>query len=147
MHKIDSIILSFLAGLVVGGGAAIALLASFGVVHAQTINVCPHAWAIDMKKGDSSLDVYELQKFLNLDPDTEIAGAGAGSPGSETLYFGQLTEQAVERFQEKYADYVLFPLHLYAPTGYAGKATRKELNAICGGMTSPSGAPYPIKFL
>lgn len=107
--------------------------------HATELVVCPTSWAFNMGLGANSLDVYKLQVFLNQDPNTQLAATSTGSPGHETTYYGPLTAAAVFRFQQKWADYILFPSGLIGPTSYVGPATRKMLNAICG--VSSIGAP------
>ena len=84
----------------------------------------------DLRVGDSGRDVYELQVFLNKDHDTRLANHGPGSPGSETHYFGQITRNAVIRFQQKYAEDILHPLGLRSGTGYFGPSTRAKVNDI-----------------
>lgn len=91
----------------------------------------PFIWTQNLSLGMSSLDVLHLQQILNIDPSTTIAASGPGSPGNETFYFGSLTQAAVMRFQEKYAQNILFPAGLTAPTGYVGVATRSWLIALC----------------
>jgi parallel beta-helix repeat protein len=66
-------------------------------------------------------DVRYLQIILNADPDTRIATSGEGSLGNETTYFGDLTENAVKKFQKKYG---------LPETGYVGELTRGKLNEI-----------------
>lgn len=74
--------------------------------------------------GMSGEDVRELQKFLNTDADTQVSLSGAGSPGSETTYFGSATQRALILFQEKHRDEILAPLGLIRGTGVFGLKTR-----------------------
>lgn len=96
--------------------------------------------------GATGPDVLLLQKLLNTNPKTQIATAGAGSPGLETNYYGNLTKGAVLRFQklngiidsEIYNPYIfgvvdadtLFALNAYASSiGF-------NLNNSAGGITT-----------
>jgi hypothetical protein len=78
--------------------------------------------------GMEGQDVLELQKILNLTPQTQIAESGAGSPGNETTYFGIRTENAVKKLQDLYANDILTPVGLRIGTGFVGQSTITFLN-------------------
>lgn len=77
-----------------------------------------------LEKGSKNSEVTELQKCLAKDseiyPDAEITG-----------YFGSKTKTAVIKFQEKFAEDILYPNNLKKGTGTVAKSTRKKLNEIC----------------
>ena len=74
-------------------------------------------------KNDS---VYCLQEFL------KSQGEEIYPEGLVTGLFGNLTQQAVIRFQEKYFDEILAPLGLPSGTGVAGPSTRAKINSLLG---------------
>lgn len=93
----------------------------------------------DLQLGDEDPDVLLLQRVLNTSSITKVAESGYGAPGAETSYFGQLTYNAVLRFQEAYRAQILTPLNLATPTGFVGPATRAVLNSLLsrlGGSSS-----------
>lgn len=109
-------------------------------VHAQSNTTL---FTADLKVGMYHPQVLELQKVLNRDPVTRISATGPGSPGQETSYFGQLTKQAVIRFQEKNASRVLAPAGLSAGTGFVGAGTRALLNELEAAPAPQVSTPAP----
>src|SRR3989344_1961686 len=124
------------------------LLASFGADAATIANVtaalngqatpgtggsgtggaCP-ALSRSLQLGSSGADVMALQGFLKGSASTQIAVTGAGSPGSESTYFGGLTKAAVVKFQAANG---------VSAIGIVGPATRAALAAVCcTGTTTP----------
>jgi peptidoglycan hydrolase-like protein with peptidoglycan-binding domain len=103
----------------------ITLLFSINIVKAEY-----SVFSRPLKVGVTGEDVRELQKILNSRPETAIRGTGVGSTGQETTYFGNLTREAVVRFQEIYRDTVLVPNGLSSGTGYVGPATLALLREL-----------------
>ncbi len=73
-------------------------------------------------------DVLELQKFLN-ENGFIVSVSGPGSKGSETSYFGILTQITFKKFQEANRESILDPLGLTSGTGILGPSTRAFINA------------------
>ena len=90
-----------------------------GIVMAHS--TASYTFNNDLHAGMTSADVYFLQKKLNQNPATQIAITGPGSPSNETYYFGNLTKQAVIKYQQ---------LNNITPAaGYVGPITRAHLNS------------------
>lgn len=90
----------------------------------------PFADSENLISGRTGADVKLLQMILNLDPDTELAKQGPGSPGNETSFFGAATRNALIKFQEKYASEILAPWKFTKGTGIAGPTTMAKLNTL-----------------
>jgi hypothetical protein len=71
-----------------------------------------------------SAEVSCLQQFL------KNQGTDIYPEGLVTGNFLSLTQAAVIRFQEKYAEEILYPLGLKRGTGYFGPATRHKINSF-----------------
>lgn len=101
-----------------------------------SVGSCSYTFTRSLSTGSTGADVMNLQKFLNMSADTQVAAAGsAGGPGSETSYYGPATAAAVSKFQTKYSADILVPSGLTSPTGYFGPASMAKANALCAGMT------------
>jgi uncharacterized repeat protein (TIGR02543 family) len=80
----------------------------------------------NLKIGFTGEDVKELQRFLNENGFT-VSSSGPGFSGNETTYFGELTKNALARFQEAN--------NIYPPQGYFGPITRKFISSVEGEIT------------
>lgn len=98
--------------------------------------ICPYSWTRSLSSGSTGDDVKKLQMFLNASEDTRVAMAGAGSVGSETMYYGPATAAAVSKFQVKYRADILSPGGLVNPTGYFGPASIAKANSLCSGAST-----------
>jgi len=115
--------------------------ASFSILTSdgQLLTSSPsYSFTRDLTIGSRGEDVLQLQKFLNTNGFT-VSVTGPGAPGSETDYFGSLTNAAVARFQEAYTAQILLPVGLSKGTGYFGPSTRKQIHALVGS----GGVPQP----
>lgn len=65
-----------------------------------------------------------LQEFL------KRQGKEIYPQGLVTGYFGPLTQAAVIRFQERFAEEILKPLDLQNGTGFVGPSTRDKINQL-----------------
>ncbi len=84
----------------------------------------------NLSLGSSGSDVQQLQIILNQNSATKIALSGPGSPGQESTYFGNLTKQAVIKFQNLYSSKILIPSDLTTGNGFVGALTRSVLNSL-----------------
>lgn len=96
--------------------------------------VCADTFTRNFRLGAVHEEVKLVQKFLNASADTTIAATGAQSKGKETTAYNTLTRDAVNKFQQKYANDVLGAVSETKPTGFWGPFTRKKANElVCSG--------------
>lgn len=96
----------------------------FGAINPLPYVMDDVLFPFDLELGQRSEYVKTLQESL----------IKLGFPISEvTGFFGQETLSAVKLFQKKYEKSVLFTLGLKTPTGYVGKSTRAQLEALLKG--------------
>lgn len=120
-----------------------ALMAQLNSAKPAATANCSYVFTKTLKLGMSDAEVMNLQKALNMDVATQVAAAGVGSVGNETMYFGPATKAAVVKYQNKHAADILAPLGLTMGTGQVGAATRAMLNKLCAGttVTTPGTTP------
>lgn len=106
------------------------LQAQLNQVETQTQELLDFVYSRNLTIGSRGEDVKQLQVTLNKDPRTRIAVSGPGSPGSESDYFGNLTKDAVIKFQELYKDEILIPNGLSFGSGFVGPSTIAKLNTL-----------------
>lgn len=78
----------------------------------------------NMRINQTSQEVAALQSCLKKDTSLYPQGLVTG-------YFGVLTQRAVIRFQEKFANEILVPAGLTSGSGFVGSLTRNKLNQTC----------------
>lgn len=130
-NSIKSLVLGILAVLTPLAGTAGDNLAQVSQLVIPQSQQCISLTGPILKMGMTSAEIKELQKVLNISPDTRVALTGPGSPGNETDFFGRYTDMAVKAFQEKYRSEVLIPAAINNPTGQVGMFTRKLARKIC----------------
>lgn len=99
-------------------------------------NAWCYTFSVNLSVGATGAGVTALQTALQKNGESVTVNGT----------FDDQTAAGVTAFQEKYASIVLAPSGLKNGTGYAGKGTRAELNALfgCGSTSTPSGTvPQP----
>jgi peptidoglycan hydrolase-like protein with peptidoglycan-binding domain len=101
-----------------------------GSTQLGTISTAPASTVIteNMTVGAMGVNVFELQRYLNSDTNTQIAVSGKDSPGHETGYYGNSTKAAVIAFQSE---------HGLPATGFVGPLTRSILNSLGDDYNAP----------
>ena len=79
------------------------------------------SFARDLQIGSTGDDVKVLQVWLNTH-GYAVAASGPGSPGNETMTFGNATKAALAKFQAAKG--------ITPPAGYFGPKTRAVVNAM-----------------
>lgn len=86
--------------------------------------------------GSTGEEVRCLQKYLNAN-NFQVSATGAGSPGSESAYYGSKTQAAVKKWQDAnniaYGNYA----------GYFGPKSQAVFNATAVVTPPPPGPPGP----
>jgi len=95
------------------------------VIEKLVITGAPVEITTELKVGDKGYEVELLQMWLKQDRDVYPRGLVTG-------FFGNLTKEAVIRFQEKYASEILAPQGLTRGTGVVDLYTRIKLNELYG---------------
>jgi hypothetical protein len=116
---------------VVGSVAVLPTQPTQPVAPTQTTPSTSNKFTRNLWRGVTHNEVKILQETLNKLGFT-VSSSGAGSTGSETTFFGPLTEQAVIRFQEAYMEQVLAPFGLRSGTGYFGQLSRNMMESLMG---------------
>ncbi|MEN9649327.1 MAG: hypothetical protein RL094_294 [Candidatus Parcubacteria bacterium] len=90
----------------------------------------------------SDPEVKYLQIILNKNIQTQVAPVGPGSSQMPTAFYGELTKNAVMRFQMLYMSEILVPLGIPEPTGVVGENTRKKLNQLLANGAATAETSY-----
>ncbi len=73
----------------------------------QTITGASLHFQYDLMLGQTDKEVQRLQRLLNNKTETQVALPGElGGSGQETMYYGELTAEAVKKFQAQHPDIV-----------------------------------------
>lgn len=98
-----------------------------GVLSKKTREAVSLNFTKNIKSGDQGEEVRKLQKCLIFisESDPEIF------QGNITGFYGQDTQEAVTKLQEKYREEILAPGGFSRGTGMVAESTRKKLNELC----------------
>ena len=119
------------------------LLAQIDFLKAEIARVQAQIASLLAKKELSSFSCqrFERDLYFGMRDDSEVRclqeflknqGPEIYPDGLVTGNFLSLTQQAIIRFQEKYASEILKPLNLEKGTGYVGQMTRAKINELLG---------------
>ena len=119
------------------------LLAQVEALKAEIARVQAQIASLLAKKELSSFSCqrFERDLYFGMRDDSEVRclqeflknqGPEIYPDGLVTGNFLSLTQQAIIRFQEKYASEILKPLNLEKGTGYVGQMTRAKINELLG---------------
>ncbi|MEY2664551.1 MAG: hypothetical protein RIT04_359 [Candidatus Parcubacteria bacterium] len=103
------------------------------LLDAEQLIIPQRTLVVDMQVGSTGLQVFELQRILNTDTNTQIAASGPHSPGYENAIFDAAVEAAVIKYQT---------LHSLPVTGFVGPLTRGSMNSL--EAVSPTYRPHAI---
>ena len=90
----------------------------------------------DLTIGSIGADVRALQKMLN-DLGFIVSTTGAGSPGKESVYFGEKTRQALIRYQ--------ISKGITPASGYFGPRTRAQIQGQAQGQLQPTAPVEEVR--
>lgn len=83
---------------------------------------CGYSFEGSIVLGEESEFVFNLHRFLNTIPETQLARSGINSPGNESPLATQVTLDAISRFQT---------LHKLSVDGSLGPQTRAKMIEVC----------------
>ncbi|MBI4088274.1 hypothetical protein HY418_02750, partial [Candidatus Kaiserbacteria bacterium] len=86
----------------------------------------------DLTVGSSGDDVLCLQRYLN-GAGYQVAASGAGSPGSESNYFGSRSQAALAKWQAA--------MGVSPAAGYFGSISRAKYSSLAAGAPAAPGVP------
>jgi hypothetical protein len=122
---------------VFGGGVTSPTSSTQGQSLSGNVSATPPSFVRILKPGSQGTDVLLLQKVLNSDPSTQVTTIGEGSPGSEGSTFGNMTLQAVIKFQLKYG----IARKGDPSLGVVGPKTRAKMNDLLAVLLAGSAVP------
>ncbi len=153
-RKVASIVLSVTTGVWMSGAMLLvpvavnaqtvdlqaqitALLAQIAALQAQLSSqggaaVAACSFTKDLTLGVTGDDVKCLQQYLN-SAGYQVAASGAGSPGSESMYFGNLTKTAVSKWQAAKG--------VSPAAGYFGAISRAKYTSLAAVAPGTPGTP------
>ena len=156
VKKVSSVALSVTTAVWLSGAAAVlpvahaqadlqaqiaALLAQIQMLQAQLAGqggagaAASCNFTRDLTVGSSGEDVKCLQQYLNAS-GYQVSASGAGSPGSESTYFGSKSQAAVAKWQAAKG--------LTPPAGYFGPKSRAKYSESAAAAPAPQPGQPPV---